>query len=109
MPASRFTYTLPGYDILRCVAHTAHDEKLLGRVRRLRGQIEAIERGIEAGDDCAKVLHLIAASRGAINALMSEVLEGHVREHVVDPAKERSAARAKGAQQLIDVLRSYLA
>lgn len=109
MPASLFTYTLPGYDILRYVAHTAHDEKLLGRVRRLRGQIEAIERGIEAGDDCAKVLHLIAASRGAINALMSEVLEGHVREHVVDPAKERSAARAKGAQQLIDVLRSYLA
>jgi len=91
------------------VAHTAHDQKLLDRVRRLRGQIEAIERGIETGDDCAKVLHLIAASRGAINALMSEVLEGHVREHVVDPAKERSGARAKGAQQLIDVLRSYLA
>jgi DNA-binding FrmR family transcriptional regulator len=92
----------------RAVAHTKHDEKLLARVRRLRGQIEAIERGIEAGDECAKILHLIAASRGAINALMSEVLEGHVREHVVDPAKERSAARAAAAQQLIDVLRSYL-
>jgi DNA-binding FrmR family transcriptional regulator len=92
----------------RAMAHTTHDQKLLGRVRRLRGQIEAIERGIEAGDDCAKVLHLIAASRGAINALMSEVLEGHVREHVVDPAKERSASRAAAAQQLIDVLRSYL-
>jgi len=65
-------------------------------------------RTIEAGDDCAKVLHLIAASRGAINALMIEVLEGHVRDHVVDPAKERSAARATGAQQLIDVLSSYL-
>jgi DNA-binding FrmR family transcriptional regulator len=90
------------------VAHTAHDEKLLSRVRRLRGQIEAIERGIEAGDDCAKVLHLIAASRGAINALMTEVLEGHVREHLVDPEKERSSARAKAAQQLIDVLHSYL-
>lgn len=102
-------YTIPGYDIILRVAHTAHDQKLLARVRRLRGQIEAIERGIDAGDECAKVLHLIAASRGAINALMSEVLEGHVREHVVDPAKERSAARAKGAQQLIDVLRAYLA
>ena len=93
----------------RKMAHTKHDQKLLSRVRRLRGQIEAIERGIGAGDDCAKVLHLIAASRGAINALMSEVLEGYVREHVVDPAKERSAARAAAAQQLIDVLRSYLA
>src|ERR1700747_2396854 len=90
------------------MAHTAHDEKLLRRARRLRGQIEAIERGIEAGDDCAKVLHLIAASRGAINALMTEVLEEHVREHVVDPATERSASRAAAAQQLIDVLRSYL-
>ena len=72
------------------MAHTAHDEKLLSRVRRLRGQIEAVERGIEAGADCAKVLHLIAASRGAINALMTEVLEGHVREHLIDPATERS-------------------
>lgn len=90
------------------VAHTAHDEKLLSRVRRLRGQVEAIERGIEGGDDCAKVLHLIAASRGAMNALMTEVLEGHVREHLVDPQKERSPSRAKAAQQLIDVLHSYL-
>jgi DNA-binding FrmR family transcriptional regulator len=90
------------------VAHTAHDEKLLSRVRRLRGQIEAIERGIQSGDDCAKVLHLIAASRGAINALMTEVLEEHVREHLIDPATERSPARAKAAQQLIDVLHSYL-
>ena len=90
------------------MAHTAHDEKLLSRVRRLRGQIEAVERGIEAGADCAKVLHLIAASRGAINALMTEVLEGHVREHLIDPATERSTARAKAAQQLIDVLHSYL-
>jgi DNA-binding FrmR family transcriptional regulator len=54
------------------------------------GQIEAIERGIEAGDACAKVRHLIAASRGAINALMTEVLEGRVREHLIDPEKERS-------------------
>jgi DNA-binding FrmR family transcriptional regulator len=94
--------------MVRRVGHTAHDEKLLARVRRLRGQIEAIERTIEAGEECAKVLHLIAASRGAINALMAEVLEGHVREHIVDPAKERSASRAEAAQQLIDVLRSYL-
>lgn len=90
------------------MAHTAHDRKLLGRVRRLRGQIEAIERGIEAGDDCAKVLHLIAASRGAINSLMTKVLEDHVREHIVDTKPEQSASRAEAAEQLIDVLHSYL-
>jgi DNA-binding FrmR family transcriptional regulator len=90
------------------MAHTAHDRKLLSRVSRLRGQIEALERGIEAGDDCAKILHLLAASRGAINGLMTEVLEGHVRERIVDPATERSATRKEAAQQLIDVLRSYL-
>jgi DNA-binding FrmR family transcriptional regulator len=74
-----------------------------------RGQLGAIERGSKVGDDCARVVYLTAASCSAINPLMGKVLERHLREHVVDPAKRRSAAPSKGVQQLIDVRYSYLA
>jgi len=65
----------PGHDTVRCVAHKAHDQNLLDRVRIFADG--AIERGSEVGDDCAKVLHLVAASCSAINALMGKVFEGH--------------------------------
>lgn len=80
---------------------------MLARVRRLRGQVEAIERALEAEAGCAEVLHLLAASRGAMNGLMAEVIEDHVREHVA--ADELTAvARAEGTDELLDVIRSYL-
>jgi len=91
------------------MAHTIRDKaKLLARVRRIRGQIEATERALEDESGCAQVLHLIAATRGAINSLMAEVLEGHIRTHVVDPDHEPDRARAAGAEELIEVVRSYL-
>jgi len=91
------------------VAHTIRDKaKLLARVRRIRGQIEATERALEDERACAEVLHLIAAARGAINSLMAEVLEGHIRAHVVDPEHEPDRARAEGAAELIEVVRTYL-
>ena len=91
------------------MAHTIRDKrKLLSRVRRIRGQIEAVERALEGEEHCADVLQLIASARGAVNSLMSEVLEEHIRSHVVDPGRERNAGRAQGAQELIDVVRTYL-
>lgn len=91
------------------MGHTIRDKtKLLARVRRIRGQIEATERALEEEQGCARVLNLIAAARGAINSLMAEVLEGHIRTHVVDPEHERDAERAEGAQELIEVVRTYL-
>lgn len=86
---------------------TREKAKLLARVRRIRGQIEAVERALEADADCAEVLHLLAASRGAMNGLMAEVIEDHVREHVA--AKDLSeTARAEGTSELLDVIRTYL-
>lgn len=82
--------------------------KLLNRVHRLRGQIEAIERAVEEEKDCADVLHLVAAVRGAIGGLMVEVLEDHIRYHVVDPEHEANAKKAEGAADLIDAVRTYL-
>ncbi len=91
------------------MSHTIRDQqKLLNRVRRIRGQVEAIERALERREECSDILRLIAASRGAINALMAEVLEGHVRYHIMDPAWERESAQAQATEDLIDVVRAYL-
>jgi DNA-binding FrmR family transcriptional regulator len=91
------------------MAHTIREKtKLLARVRRIRGQVEAIERALEAEIGCADVLQVIASVRGAVNGLMAEVMEDHIRFHVVDPAHEANSERAKGAQDLIDVVRSYI-
>ena len=89
------------------MAHTIREKtKLLGRVYRIRGQVEAIERALHEEKGCATVLQLIAATRGALNGLMNEVIEDHINLHVAEPATE--AARAKGARELIDVVHSYL-
>jgi len=89
--------------------HTIREKnRLLARVRRIRGQIEAVERGLEAELGCADTLMLIASVRGAINGLMAEVMEDHVRSHVVDPAAELDADRARGAADLIEIIRTYL-
>lgn len=88
------------------MAHTRESkDKLLARVRRIRGQVDAIEKALNHGQECADLLQLIAATRGAINGLMNEVVEGHIRHHVLAP-KARSAER-QGADELIEVVRSY--
>ncbi|MCK6424203.1 MAG: metal/formaldehyde-sensitive transcriptional repressor [Burkholderiaceae bacterium] len=84
--------------------HAPEDKKkALTRVRRIRGQAEALERALEAGADCAPVLQQLAAIRGAVNGLMSEILESHIRE-------ELAADRAPDAlaQDLTNLVRSYL-
>ena len=91
------------------MSHTIREKsKLLARVRRIRGQIEAIERAIEADADCAKVMQLTVSVRGAASGLMAELLEDHIRLHVSDPESERDRRRARGAKHLIDVVHAYL-
>ena len=91
------------------MGHTVREKaKLLGRVRRLRGQVEALERALEAEKGCTAVLHQIAAIRGATNALMTEVIEDHVLTHIASPSITSQSDRVQGAEELIDVVRSYL-
>jgi DNA-binding FrmR family transcriptional regulator len=91
------------------MSHTIkHKSKLIGRVRRIRGQIEAVERALESELGCADVLMLVASVRGAVNGLTAELLEDHIRHHVVDPAHEKDQDKARGAADLIDVVRTYL-
>ena len=80
----------------------------MARVRRVRGQIEAVERALEQERGCSAVLQLVVAARGAMNSLMAQVIEDHIRMHVVDPARERNGDRARGAEELIEVVQSYL-
>lgn len=91
------------------MSHTIKDKKkLVARVRRIKGQAEAVERALEAELGCSDVLMLVASMRGAINGLIAEVIEDHMRHHVVDPATEKNADRARGAEDLIEALRTYL-
>jgi FrmR/RcnR family transcriptional regulator, repressor of frmRAB operon len=91
------------------MAHTAANKNhLLNRVRRIRGQVEALERALAEKRECSDVLQLIAAARGAMGGLMGEVIEDHVRFHIVDPGGKPSSKQAQSAQQLIDVLKPYL-
>jgi DNA-binding FrmR family transcriptional regulator len=90
------------------MSHTIREKnKLLARVRRIRGQMEAVERALEEEIGCADVLQLIASVRGATNGLMAEVLEDHIRLHVADPALD-AVTRRDGADELIEVVRTYL-
>ena len=91
------------------MTHTIREkQKLLARVRRLRGQIEAIERALENEAGCEKIMHLIAGVRGATAGLMAEVIEDHVRTHLVDPDKHPGALNTGATEQLLDVVRTYL-
>ena len=91
------------------MSHTIHEkQKLLARTRRIRGQVEAIERALDGEAGCEKVMHLIAAARGAMAGLMAEVVEEHVRTHLVDREKYPDALNAEAAEQLLDVVRTYL-
>jgi FrmR/RcnR family transcriptional regulator, repressor of frmRAB operon len=91
------------------MAHISRDkEKLLVRVRRIRGQVEAIERALESEQECADVLQLMAACRGALNGLMAEIMEGHIRFHVLSTDNGRNSPQVQAAEELIDIIRAYL-
>jgi DNA-binding FrmR family transcriptional regulator len=80
--------------------------KLLQRLRKVRGQLDSVERSITAGDECGGQLMLLAAVRGGVNSLMAEVLETHIRFHLADEGKEQIAPEL--AEDLIDLVHAYL-
>lgn len=91
------------------MAHTIREKrKLLARVRRIRGQMEAIKRALESEAGCEQVMQLIAGVRGATAGLMAEVVEDHVRTHLVDAERHPGALNAEATEQLGYVVRTYL-
>jgi DNA-binding FrmR family transcriptional regulator len=91
------------------MGHVASEKaKLLNRLKRLRGQIEAIERAVNAENECADVLQQATACRGALDGFIAEVIEDHIREHMVDPKAGRDAPQALAAEELIEIVHQYL-
>ena len=83
-------------------------QKLLNRVRRIRGQLEAVERALEAEIGCVAVLQQAAACRGALDGLIAGVVADHIRAHLVDPCIARDDPRAQAAEELVEIIQSYL-
>ncbi|WP_405125562.1 metal/formaldehyde-sensitive transcriptional repressor [Pseudomonas marginalis] len=84
----------------------ANKDSLIKRVKRIAGQIQAVEKALASDADCAKTLHLVAATRGAINGLMEEIIEEHARAHVADPSLSEEE-RSKGVEELLEAIRRY--
>jgi FrmR/RcnR family transcriptional regulator, repressor of rcnA expression len=83
-----------------------HKKKLLARISRIRGQINGIAKAVEEGRECGEVLLTLAACRGALNSLMAEILEGHLRQHLLGSgAKDQ---QVKAGEELIEVIKRYL-
>jgi len=90
------------------VSHTTKDKKkLLSRIRRIKGQTEAIERALDGDGECEEILQLVASCRGALNGLMAELIEGHVRFHVLTPELKTLPSQLEAADELIAVVKRY--
>jgi DNA-binding FrmR family transcriptional regulator len=82
--------------------------KLLNRLRRMRGQIDAIERAVGEDQECARVLQQATACRGAMDGFIAEVIEDHIREHMVDPSAPADDPRREAAEALVEIVHAYL-
>jgi DNA-binding FrmR family transcriptional regulator len=91
------------------MGHVATEKvKLLNRIKRLRGQVEAIERAIQADQECADVLQQATACRGALDGFIAEVIEDHIREHMIDPRAGNDDPRRGAAEELVEIVHQYL-
>ena len=89
------------------MSHTHRSkDKLVARIRRLKGQMEAVERALESEQPCGDVLQLLASIRGALSGLTVELMQEHLSEHVVQA--ETDAERRQAASELADALRTYM-
>jgi DNA-binding FrmR family transcriptional regulator len=83
-------------------------QKLVNRIRRLAGQIDALERAVENDAGFTDVMRLLSAGRGAINSIMAEVVEDHIQDHLLGTDPKPSRRELEAAEELLDVLRSYI-
>lgn len=91
------------------MSHVAKEKaKLLNRLKRMRGQIEAMERAVDAENECATVLQQATACRGALDGFIAEVIEDHIREHMIDARAGQEAPQVLAAEELIEIVHQYL-
>jgi DNA-binding FrmR family transcriptional regulator len=85
---------------------SSNRDQIVARVRRIAGQVAAVERNVLSDASCSETLHLVAAVRGAVAGLMDELVIEHLREHVAAPDLTE-AARVEAADELATVLRRH--
>jgi DNA-binding FrmR family transcriptional regulator len=91
------------------MSHTTKDkQKLILRAKRIQGQVEALVRVLTEERDCSDVLQVMSAARGAMNSLMAELLEGHIRSHVLSGKQKPTSQQARAADEVIEMVKSYL-
>jgi FrmR/RcnR family transcriptional regulator, repressor of frmRAB operon len=90
------------------LSHTTKNKtRMLSRVKRIKGQVGAIERSLNGQGECEEILQLVASCRGALNGLMAELIEGHLRFHVLSPDKKALPSQLEAADELIAVVKRY--
>jgi DNA-binding FrmR family transcriptional regulator len=90
------------------LSHTTKNKaKMLGRVRRIKGQVDAIERALDGPSECEDILQLVASCRGALNGLMAELIEGHLRFHVLATNQKTLPSQLEAADELMAVVKRY--
>lgn len=88
------------------MAHTIREkERILARVNRIKGQLDAFSKAIASHEDSYKVMQLLSSCRGAFNGLMGDVIEGHIREHIVEAENKKLAADS--GEELIEIMKSF--
>ncbi len=91
------------------MSHTIKEKQnLLLRAKRIRGQVEALVRALDEERDCSEVLQVMSAARGAMNSLMAELLEGHIRSHVLSGKQRPTSGQVAAADEVIEMVKSYL-
>ena len=91
------------------MSHTINDkQKLILRAKRIQGQVEALVRVLTEERECSEVLQVMSAARGAMNSLMAELLEGHIRSHVLNGRLKPTSQQAMAADEVIEMVKSYL-
>ena len=91
------------------MSHTTKDkQKLILRAKRIQGQVEALVRVLTEERDCSEILQVMSAARGAMNSLMAELLEGHIRSQVLNGKQNPTSQQAMAADEVIDMVKSYL-
>ena len=91
------------------MSHTIKDkQELILRAKRIQGQVDALVRALDEERDCSDVLQLMSAARGAMNSLMAELLEGHMRSHVLDGKQKPTSEQVAAADEVIAMVKSYL-
>ena len=91
------------------MSHTIKSKKeLLLRAKRIQGQVEALVRALDEERDCSDVLQLMSAARGAMNSLMAELLEGHIKNHILEGKQKPTSEQVAAADEVIAMVKSYL-